>query len=61
MIWIILCSPRGSVVCFLFLFIWVCAPVLNGLFNAFKIGVCEDLRIGFVLISVYGCLDSSAQ
>jgi hypothetical protein len=27
--------------------------VLNGLFIAFKVGVCEDLKIGFSLFSVY--------
>ena len=54
MICIILCSPMVLVVCALFLFIWLCTLDLNGLFNAFKIGVCEDLKIGFLLISRYG-------
>ena len=54
MICIILCSPKVLIVCALFLFIWLCTLDLNGLFNAFKIGVCEDLKIGFLLISLYG-------
>ena len=29
-------------------------PVFYGLFVAFKVGVCETLKIGFVLLSVYG-------